>query len=169
MSLSIKPYIFPNKQGGSQMKKLMVVSIAMIMGLMFVCSGVSHAEMKAGESIFEYKKELALTDKQEKNLRDILSKLQTYLTKKTEELNTLRADLNKMITEKADLSRIKVKLQSIASIQAAATYEDIASIRAIEKELTADQMAKWRGMQEEFRKNQQDAQAAKPEQKEGSK
>lgn len=144
------------------MKKIVTILTLIIMGFMFACSSVSFAEMKAGESIFAYKKELALTDKQEKNLRDILSKLQDYLTKKTEELNTLRADLNKMITEKADLSRIKVKLQSIASIQAAATYEDIASIRAIEKELTAEQMAKWRGMQEEFRKEQQDAQAAAP-------
>lgn len=145
------------------MKKLALISMAMIMGITFACTSVSFAEMKAGESIFEYKKELSLTDAQEKNLRGILSKLQNYLTEKTAELNRHKTELNKMIADKADLNMIKAKLRTIARIQADATYEDIASIRAIEKELTPAQMAKWRGMQEEFKKSQQDAQAAKTE------
>lgn len=146
------------------MKRLSLTAIAIVMGLMFACSSVSSAEMKAGQSIFEYKKELGLTDKQEKNLRDILSKLQNYLAAKTKELNDLRAELNKMIADRADLTRIKVRLQTIARLQADATYEDIASIRAIEKELTPAQLAKWRGMQEEFKKSLQQKQAGAPAQ-----
>lgn len=96
-----------------------------------------------------------MTDDQEKNLRNILTKLQNYLAEKTGELNVLRAELSKMIVEKADLNMIKTKLRTMARIQADASYEDIASIRAIEKELTAAQMSKWRGMQEEFRKKTQ--------------
>ena len=128
-------------------------------------AAISTAEEKTNESIFKYKKELSITDKQEKNLLNILSKLQDYMTKKQKELNTLRTELNKMISEKADLGRIKARLQTIARIQADATYEDIASIRAIEKELTAEQMAKWRAMQAEFRKKLQQKQAVAPEQK----
>ncbi len=142
------------------MKKLAFVSIAIIMGLTFAAISVYSAENKNGGSIFEYKKELSLTDKQEKNLRDILAKLQNYLTDKQKELNGLRAELNKMIAERADLDKIKVKLNNIAKIQADASYEDIASTRAIETELTGTQLSKWRSIQAEFARNLQ--QAAQP-------
>lgn len=75
-------------------------------------------------------------------------------------MDAFSADLNKLITEKGGLGKIKTKLQNIARVQADATYQDIVSTRAIEKELTTEQMSRWRGMQEEFRKNQQQAQAA---------
>ena len=87
---------------------------------------------------------------------------------KTKELDGFRAELNKMIADKADLNVIKAKLQTIAGIQADATYEDIAGVRAIEKELTVTQMSKWRSIQENFRKNLQDAQAAASKAKENA-
>ena len=136
-----------------------------IMGASLFCGTLSLAQEKADESIFKYKKDLSITDTQEKNLRGILSKIQSYMTEKTKELDGLRAELNKMIADKADLTVIKIKLQTIARMQADATYEDIASIRAIEKELTPAQMAKWRGMQEEFKKSVQQKKAAESEQK----
>ena len=142
------------------MRKLAFISIAIIMGLMFAGMSVSFAENKSGSSLFDYKKELSLTDKQEKNLKDILAKLQTLLTVKQKELDGLRAELSKMITESADLNKIKTKINDIAKIQADATYEDIASNRAIETELTGTQLTKWRGIQAEFARNLQQAQAA---------
>ena len=142
-----------------RIKKLIVISTIIIAGFSLLFTAASFTQEKAGTSIFEYKKELSLTDRQEKNLRKILSKLQDYLVVKKKELDVLRAELSKMIVEKADLYRIKAKLRTIARIQADASYEDIASVRAIEKELTLSQMSRWRGMQEEFRKNLQDAQA----------
>lgn len=129
------------------------------------CPALSLAEEKADDPIFKYKKELSITDAQEKNLRDILSRIQNYFSEKTAELDRHRAELNKMIANKADLNMIKVKLQTIARIQADATYEDIASVRAIEEELSAAQMSKWRVIQEEFRKKSQQAQAVMSEKK----
>lgn len=129
-----------------------------MMGISLLGIAVSFAQKKAGTSIFEYKKELSLTDDQEKNLRDIMAKLQGYLTDRSKEIDGLRAELNKMIADKADLYKIKVKLRAIAQIQADASCEDIASSRSIEKELTATQMSMWRGIQEDFRKNLQQAQ-----------
>ena len=123
------------------------------------------AEPKGDEPIFKYKKELAITDPQEAELRSIISKIQDTLKEKNEELNKHRAELNKMLEDKADLAKIKEKLHAIARIQADATYEDIAGIRAIETELTVGQMNKWRGMQEKFRKSQEKIQAVSPKQK----
>ena len=145
--------------------KYLLYSLIVILGISVSYVALSSAEEKAAESIFKYKKELSITDTQEKNLRDILTKLQNYLAERATELDRYRAELNKMIVDKADLNMIKAKLRTVARIQADATFEDIASVRAIEKELTPAQMSKWRGMQEEFRKKLQQTQANAPEQK----
>jgi len=148
------------------MKKLILISIAAIICLSFAGISVYSAENKNAVFIFEYKKELALTDKQEQNLRDILAKFQSYVADKQKELNGLQAELSKMIAESADLDKIKAKINDIAKIQAGVTYEGIASNRAIETELTGTQLTKWRGIQAEFVKNLQQAQAAASETKE---
>jgi hypothetical protein len=147
-------------------KRSILISAAVMVGLSLLCVAVSLAENKAGESIFDYKKELSLTDMQEKNMRGILTKLQNYRAGKQAALDALRAELNKMIAEKAELSKIKAKLESIAKVQVEATYEDIVSARAIERELTSIQLSKWHSIQENFRKNQQDMQSAASKAKE---
>jgi len=146
-------------------KPIKAIAIILITALSLTGAALSSAEEKGDESIFKYKKQLAITDKQETNLRSSISKIQDTLKDKTEELNKHRAQLNKMLETKADLAKIKEKLRTIARIQADATYEDIASIRAIETELTAAQMTQWRGMQEKYRKSQEKTQAVSPEQK----
>ena len=130
------------------------------MGLTFAGTSVYSAEKKVGGSMFDYKKELSLTDKQEKNLKDIIAKLQSYLTDKQKKLKGAQAELGKMVSESADLDNIKAKIHDIANIQADATYEDIASNRAIETELTGTQLSKWRSIQAEFARNAQQAQKA---------
>jgi hypothetical protein len=140
-------------------------AIILITALSLTGAALSSAEEKGDEPIFKYKKELAITDQQEANLRSSISKIQNTLKVKTDELNKHRAELNKMLEAKADLTKIKEKLRTIARIQADATYENIASIRAIENELTASQMTQWRGMQEKYRKSQEKTQAVSPEQK----
>ena len=149
-------------------KPAKVIAIIFIAALSLTGATLSSAEEKGDESIFKYKKQLAITDKQEANLRNIIAKIQDTLKKKTEEINQHRAGLNKMLETKADLTKIKEKLRTIARIQAEATYEDIASIRAIETELTSAQMTEWRGMQEKFRTSQEKTQAAAPAQKEAA-
>lgn len=159
MAVTIKDKYFMLRER-ARMKKLVLVMIAIMISLSFAGSEISFAEEKADESIFKYKKELSITDAQEKNLRAILTKLQSYLTDRQTELNGLRSELSKMIVESADLDKIKAKLNDIAKIQSAATYEDIASTRAIETELTGTQLSKWRNMQAEFLRNLQRSQAA---------
>lgn len=116
------------------------------------CVNDCFAQEKSGKYIFDYKKELGLTDMQEKNMRDILSKLQAYLAGKKKEIAGLRAELDMLVEKGTDLSRIKAKLQDIARVQTDASYEDIVSARAIENELTAEQLSKWRKIQKETRK-----------------
>jgi hypothetical protein len=111
------------------------------------------AGTKTGKYIFDYKKELGLSGKQEKNMRDILAKLQAYLADKKKELAGLKAELDMLVEKRMDLNGIKAKLQDIAKVQVDAGYEDIASARAIENELTAEQLSRWRSIQKETREN----------------
>lgn len=96
------------------------------------CFTACFAQEKAGKYIFDYKKELSLTDKQEKNMRDILAKLQGCLAGKKKEIGGLKAELDMLVEKKADLNKIKMKLQEIAQVQMDASYQDIVSSRAIE-------------------------------------
>jgi len=140
------------------MKKTVLLLIAGIIYLSaFSSSNLYSAENKNNTSILDYKKELSLTDDQEKNLKDIIEKLQGYLGEKQDELTKLRTELNTMISESADLEKIKTKLDAIAKIQVDASYETILSSRAIETEITGTQLTKWRSIQMEFRKSLQDA------------
>jgi len=146
------------------MKKALLISIAAIIYLSsFTCPGLYAAEDKNSTSILDYKDELALTDKQEKSLKDIIEKLKGYLAEKQDELTALRTDLNKMISESADLDKIKAKLELIAKIQVDASYETILSSRAIETEITGTQLTKWRTIQMELRKKLQEIEAGTAE------
>ena len=142
------------------MKANTVMLTAVIMSLIFTGINVSSAEeKKTGNSIFDYKEELSLTDKQEKNLRKIVTELQTNLTEKQNKLKDLQTELNKMLTDRANLYKVKFKLYVAAKVQADMTYENIAGTRAIEKELDEAQMSKWRGMQAAYAENLKQAQA----------
>jgi len=146
------------------MKKAFLILIAAIIYLSsFRCPGLYAAEDKNSTSILDYKDELALTDKQEKSLKDIIEKLKGYLAEKQDELTALRTDLNKMISESADLDKIKTKLELIAKIQVDASYETILSSRAIETEITGTQLTKWRTIQMELRKKLQEIEAGTAE------
>lgn len=151
------------------MKKLISISIVAIICFSFAGINVYSAEKKVGGSIFDYKKELSLTDKQEKDLKDTIAKLQSYLTDKQKELKSAQAELGKMVSESADLDSIKAKIHDITNIQADATYEDIAANRAVETELTGTQLSKWHGIQAEFARNAQQAQQAVSKTKETQK
>jgi Spy/CpxP family protein refolding chaperone len=148
------------------MKKLILISIAAIICFSFAGISVYCAENKKSVYIYEYKKELALTDTQEQNLRDIIAKAQRYVADKQNNLNRLQAELNKMLAERADLDKIKAIINEIAKIQADFAYERIAGERTIETELTGEQFGKWRSIQAEFVNNLQQAQNAASQAKE---
>jgi len=147
------------------MKKVILISMVATICLSFAGISVYSAENTNSGFIYEYKKELNLTDKQEQNLKDILVKFQSYVADKQKEIGGLQAELSKMIAESVDLNKIKAKINDITNIQAEVNYEGVVSSRAIETELTGTQLSKWRSIQAEFAKNLQQAQKAASETK----
>lgn len=148
------------------MKKIALISIAAMICFLFARVNAYSAEDKNGIFIFEYKKELGLSDKQEKNLRGIVREFQEYIADKQKKLGSLRAELSKMTAESAALDKIKTKINDIAKVQAQITYKGIASSRAIEAGLTGIQLTKWHSIQTEFARNLQQARDAASKDKE---
>lgn len=103
------------------------------------------------KTIFDYKDELKLTDKQITDLKKIISDLQNYITEKRKQLDTVGQELVTMIKDKVALKLIKQKLEQISKVQVDISYTDIESSRKIETILKADQLEKWKKIQEDYR------------------
>jgi len=142
-------------------------SVRLLLALVFIFSlqpGV-FAQEKAGQNkiktIFSYKKELGLTEKQVADMTSILGVFQKYLTDKGEELRQLRLKFNGLVKQKADLKLIKEIIAQISAAQADISYTDIETSRKVEGVLTPAQLKKWNGMQEAYRKEEAQARQLK--------
>lgn len=123
--------------------------------LSFPGMSVYSEENRKSIYIYEYKKELGLTDTQEKSLKNLISELQSYAVNKQKELSELRSTLNKMIQERDDLDKIRENINAISRIQAEIFYQEVVNNREIETELTGTQLGRWRSIQTEFVRNLQ--------------
>lgn len=111
----------------------------------------STVEQAPAKTIFDYKADLQLTDKQVEDLQKTVSDLQNYIKEKKTQLETQGQDLIKMIQEKADLKLIRKKLDDIAKLQVDISYTDIESSRKVENILKPEQIEKWKKIQEDYR------------------
>jgi len=139
------------------MKKQILISMVALVGLLSASMRCYSAEEQKGAYIYEYKKELALTNVQEKDLKSIVARFQSLAENKQKDLNEASAALKKLIAENGDLEKIRKTIHDMAEIQAEMSYEGIASNRAIEKDLNETQLSKWRGIQAAFAQNLQKA------------
>lgn len=107
------------------------------------------AEIK---TIYEYKAELGLTDKQEDDLRKILGDFQDYFTTKKKALTALQEGVGELIKNKEPIAKIRKQLQEMANLQVDASCFDIETSRKLEDILTPKQMAAWKAIQADFQK-----------------
>jgi Spy/CpxP family protein refolding chaperone len=132
-------------------------------------SGAGQPQV-AMKTIFEYKKELSLTDKQEKDLRDTLEKFQKYMVDRRNDLNAMQVQLNDMITKKENTGAIRKQLEKMSAVQVNASIFDIETSRKVESILTPIQIERWKNIQAEFQKKMQEQmQAARAAQAAGQK
>ena len=133
------------------MKKLFLAVLIVVLFLSFNSFAQEQTAPQQGatqpKTIFDFKQELKLTDKQITDLKDIVAKLQKYYKDKTARLNTLSLELNAMRAKGVKLKAIKRKLQEIARVQVNISYEDIKAGRDIEKTMTPEQLMRWKNMQ----------------------
>jgi Spy/CpxP family protein refolding chaperone len=108
---------------------------------------VQEAQKQEVKTIFNYKKELGLTEKQSEDMKALVSKLQALLNEKGREISELRNGLGDMIKNKDNLSAVRSQLRKIADLQVEISYNDIETARKIEGVLTSAQMKKWQAIQ----------------------
>jgi hypothetical protein len=167
--------MFGNIKKEEQVKKLILLAA---LSVCFSCN-VFAQEKDAGKvvagdqkhrvirTIFDYQKELGLSDKQVQNLKDKITDLQKYLTEQQKAIIPLQKELNDMISSNAVLKSIREKLDEISRIEVDATVKRIETSRNIEGELTPAQSGKWKAIQLEARKGaQKPPQEAQKEKKE---
>jgi len=105
------------------------------------------AETAQVKTIFDFKPELKLTDKQETEIKQILTDLNREIQLDRAKLTILSIELEDLGKKEGDLEQIKKNLMDQASLQAAMRYADIVASRKINKVLSPDQLAKWRDIQ----------------------
>jgi hypothetical protein len=115
--------------------------------LIILTSDWSHAQTfnqpgaeqtKPIKTIFDFKAELKLADKQEKEIRQALADLNRDLQLKRAKLTILSIELEDLVNKEGDLDQIKKNLMDQANLQASMRYDDFAASRRINKVLSAD-------------------------------
>lgn len=100
-----------------------------------------------GRTIFDYKDELKMTDKQETEIRTILANLNKDQRLSNARLVIIDSELEDLINKEGDLELIRRKLRDAYDIQISIRIADIEASRKINRVLSPDQLKKWRGIQ----------------------
>ena len=135
---------------------------AALAGVLLTCAlvstqGYAQTTKPATEqktTIFDYKKELKLTDEQEQKIRQLLLDLSKQLQIEQAKLTLANADLEELLKKEAELEKIKEAVNREAAIRATITYADLAAGRQINAVLTPAQLKQWREIQEKARQAQ---------------
>lgn len=102
-------------------------------------------------TIFDYKAELKLTDRQEQQIRQLLTELSGELDLQRARITIATHELAESIKKEAPLEQIKKQLEHEAALRAALGYEDISASRRINAVLSPEQLKHWRDIQETSR------------------
>jgi hypothetical protein len=105
-------------------------------------------------TIFDYKKELNLTDRQEQDIKTILEDLNKEVRVTRAKLTLLDVEVSDLIKNEGDLEQIRRKLKDAADVQVALRLADLVATRKINKTLSPEQLKKWREMQSAAAKQQ---------------
>jgi len=144
------------------MKKIIAIAVTIVWGLSMAAfaaekpkpatsapEAATPQKQQEVRSIFSYKKELGLSDKQEADIKKFIADLQNTFTESAKKINALRQELSKMLQDRADLKVIRRKIEDIAKVQVDNTYRDIETSRKIERVLKSDQLKKWQDIQKQ--------------------
>lgn len=105
------------------------------------------AAPKAQQTIFDFQKELALTDQQVADIKKLLGDLARTLKVTQAKITVLNYEVEELIKGEGDLKVIKDKLDEEGNLRAEARYADVTASRSINKVLSDSQLAAWKDLQ----------------------
>lgn len=97
--------------------------------------------------VWEYNKELALSDKQVSDIKAAAQDLENVLKTSQEKLDKLNHQLVDQVESEVGMDQIKNTLEQIAAVQIVAQMANIRTARTISHILTQEQLSKWRAIQ----------------------
>lgn len=105
------------------------------------------AQPTQGRTIFDYKAELNLSDKQEQDIRNILINLNKDSRLAAARVVIMESELEDLTEKEADLEQIRKKLREISELRINLRIQDLEASRKINRVLSPEQLKKWRGIQ----------------------
>lgn len=107
----------------------------------------TQAAPAQGRTIFDYKDDLKMTDKQEQEIRTILQNLNKDARLSNARLVIIDSEFEDLMNKESDVDLIRKKLREAADIRITMRIADIEATRKINRVLSADQLKRWRGIQ----------------------
>lgn len=105
------------------------------------------APAKKVNTIFDYQKDLNLTDEQVTTMKGALKELNESVTAGRSKIATLEANYRKFLESEPSISAAKTKLREIADAQVELRIVDLQTSRKIIGTLKPEQLKKWREIQ----------------------
>jgi len=103
------------------------------------------------KTIFEYQKEIGLTDDQIAKMKGELQTLQTNVTNSRAKLKALEDDFTAIIKAEGSAEEAEAKLKEIAAATVTMRLNDFATSKRINGIMSAEQKQKWRAIQASLR------------------
>ena len=146
-------------------KKMKIVKSVAVKALLFfvlgVCMAVSEAiaqnqpqGQQQARTIFDFKQELNLTDRQAQEIRTVIEDLNKDVVVTRAKLTLIDVEASDLIKSEGDVEQIKRKLRDASDLQISLRIADIVATRKINKTLSPEQLKRWREIQTSARKAQ---------------
>jgi hypothetical protein len=100
-----------------------------------------------GHTIFDYKAELNLSDKQEDDIRALLADLNKEVRLGNAKLTIVNSELEELVKTEGDVEQIRKKVKEAFDLQANVKFDDIVATRKINRVLSPEQLKRWRSIQ----------------------
>ncbi len=115
------------------------------------------------KTIFDYQKDLALSQKQVESLKNLLAGLQVKVQDARKKMVEFRQKLADLVRDEASVAMIRKQLEQISAVQIDTTCMDLEVARQVNAVLTPSQLKQWRDIQKKYRQEEaiEKAKAAK--------
>jgi len=122
--------------------------VSFVLAAWFVNAQIAPAPER-GRTIFDYKKELNLSDRQEQDIKTVLEDLNKDVRVTRAKVTLIDVEVGDLIKKEADVEQIRKRLRELFDLQIALKMADIVATRKINGTLSPEQLKRWRAIQAE--------------------
>ncbi|MEO0278885.1 MAG: Spy/CpxP family protein refolding chaperone [candidate division WOR-3 bacterium] len=105
--------------------------------------GYAQTQNVRPKGILDYKKELALTDKQVNTIDDAIKGFEAKAKEIEKKMQTLSQEINSLLASSGNMETIKKKIKELYLLRADLDIANIEAARKINSVLTPEQRKKW--------------------------